>query len=73
MVFAMQMMLMLVLGHVLALSQPVNKGIKYMTAYCNNTANAAFGCAFHINSESIQLGLGLIFGQYSQEKLPKMQ
>ena len=42
MVFAMQMMLMLVLGHVLALSQPINKGIQYMTAYCNNTANAAF-------------------------------
>ena len=32
MVFAIQMMLMLVLGHVLALSQPINKAIQYISS-----------------------------------------
>ena len=40
-VFAMQMMLMLVLGHVLALSKPIDKLIAKGTQYCNNTANAS--------------------------------
>ena len=40
-VFAMQMMLMLVLGHTLALSKPISKIIEIGTEYCNNTANAA--------------------------------
>ena len=40
-VFAIQMMLMLVLGHALALSKPISKIIEIGTKYCNNTANAA--------------------------------
>ena len=40
-VFAFQMMLMLVLGHTLALTNTVNSLIKKVTIYCNNTANAA--------------------------------
>lgn len=69
-VFAMQMMLMLVLGHVLALSQPVNRGIKYMTAYCNNTSNAAFWvCLFTILVSLFNWGLGLIFGAIFARKV----
>ena len=40
-VFALQMMLMLVLGHVLALTKPVNKLIEKASMYCKTTANAA--------------------------------
>ena len=40
-VFAIQMMLMLVLGHTLALSKPINLLIEKGTLYCNTTANAA--------------------------------
>ena len=40
-VFAIQMMLMLVLGHVLALTKPINSLIEKGTSFCNNTANAA--------------------------------
>ena len=38
-VFAMQMMLMLVLGHVLALSRPISSLINKATTYCNDTAS----------------------------------
>ena len=37
MVFAMQMMLMLVLGHALALSAPLEKIINKTTSFCSNT------------------------------------
>ena len=37
-VFAMQMMLMLVLGHTLALTKPIDLVISYATRFCNNTA-----------------------------------
>ena len=40
-VFAFQMMLMLVLGHVVALSQTVNKIIEKMSTLFSNTAQAA--------------------------------
>jgi short-chain fatty acids transporter len=70
MVFAMQMMLMLVLGHVLALSKPVNKGIEYMTAYCNSTANAAFWvCLLTLCVSLFNWGLGLIFGAVFARKV----
>jgi len=70
MVFAMQMMLMLVLGHVLALSKPVNKGIEYMTAYCNSTANAAFWvCLLTLCVSLFNWGLGLIFGAIFARKV----
>ena len=40
-VFAYQMMLILILGHVLVLSAPVSKAILRVTQYCNNTARSA--------------------------------
>lgn len=40
-VFAYQMMLILVLGHVLVLSKPMEGLIVMVTQYANNTANAA--------------------------------
>lgn len=70
MVFAMQMMLMLVLGHVLALSKPVNKGIEYMTDYCTSTANAAFWvCLLTLCVSLFNWGLGLIFGAIFARKV----
>ena len=69
-VFAMQMMLMLVLGHVLALSKPVNRGIEHMTAYCNTTANAAFWvCLLSLLVSLFNWGLGLIFGAIFARKV----
>ena len=69
-VFAMQMMLMLVLGHVLALSNPVNKGIEYMTSYCNTTANGAFWvCLLTLLVSLFNWGLGLIFGAIFARKV----
>ena len=40
-VFAVQMMLMLVLGHTLALTPLFHRIIRFATAYCTNTARAA--------------------------------
>ena len=40
-VFAVQMMLMLVLGHVLALTKTVSHWIDKATLFCSNTAQAA--------------------------------
>ena len=57
------MMLMLVLGHVLALSSPVKKIIRKMVLLCNNTAIAAATITFcTIFVSLINWGLGLIFG-----------
>lgn len=62
-VFAFQMMMMLVLGHVLALSKPVKKLINYISKYCDTTANAAFiVCFFTLIVSFFNWGLGLIFG-----------
>ncbi len=62
-VFAIQMMLMLVLGHTLALSRPINKIITEGVKYCNNTANAAAIITFFTILVSLfNWGLGLIFG-----------
>ena len=62
-VFAMQMMLMLVLGHTLALSKPINSLISKGTKYCNNTANtAAIITFFTLLVSFFNWGLGLIFG-----------
>jgi short-chain fatty acids transporter len=62
-VFAIQMMLMLVLGHVLALTKPINSLIEKGTSFCNNTANAAAIVTFFTLVVSLfNWGLGLIFG-----------
>lgn len=69
-VFAYQMMLILVLGHVLVLSRPMNNLILRLTKYCTNTANSAV-----IVSVTTMLvaffnwGLGLIFGALLARKV----
>lgn len=69
-VFAMQMMLMLVLGHVLALSKPIDKLIARGTQYCNNTANAAAIITFStLLVAFFNWGLGLIFGAIFARKV----
>ena len=69
-VFAFQMMLMLVLGHALALTKPVNSLIEKVTRYCNNTANAAAIISFLTIIVSLfNWGLGLIFGAIFARKV----
>ena len=69
-VFALQMMLMLVLGHTLALSTPVSKFISHVTRYCTNTANsAAIITFFTILVALFNWGLGLIFGAIFARKV----
>tara|TARA_B100000700_G_C15056236_1_gene862984 strand:- start:2756 stop:4123 length:1368 start_codon:yes stop_codon:yes gene_type:complete len=69
-VFAFQMMLMLVLGHALALTKSVNYLIEKITRYCNNTANAAAIISFFTIVISLfNWGLGLIFGAIFSRKV----
>jgi short-chain fatty acids transporter len=68
--FAFQMMLMLVLGHVLALSSPVSKNINLLTSYCTNTANSAYIVTLSTIAVSLfNWGLGLIFGAILARKI----
>lgn len=61
--FAFQMMLMLVLGHCLALTAPVKKLIDQLLHYCTNTPRSAAIVAFSsIAMGLFNWGLGLIFG-----------
>lgn len=61
--FAFQMMLMLVLGHCLALTTPVKKLIDQLLYYCTNTPRSAAIVAFSsISMGLFNWGLGLIFG-----------
>jgi short-chain fatty acids transporter len=69
-IFAMQMMLMLVLGHTLALTKPVNAIINLAVKSCNNTAKAA--ALVTILTVIVSLtnwGLGLIFGAIFARKV----
>ncbi len=69
-VFAMQMMLMLVLGHTLALTKPIDLAISFATRFCNNTANAAAIVTFlTIIVALFNWGLGLIFGAILARKV----
>ncbi|MEE2700264.1 MAG: TIGR00366 family protein [Bacteroidota bacterium] len=69
-VFTVQMMLMLVLGHALALSKPISKLIAKGTQYCNNTANAAAIITFStLLVAFFNWGLGLIFGAIFARKV----
>jgi len=69
-VFAMQMMLMLVLGHVLALTAPVNHLINKVVKHCDNTAKAAALVTFFTVLISLfNWGLGLIFGAIFARKV----
>ncbi|PCJ24423.1 MAG: short-chain fatty acid transporter [Flavobacteriales bacterium] len=69
-VFAIQMMLMLVLGHVLALTKPVNYIISLAVKSCNNTAKAAALITLLTVMVSLfNWGLGLIFGAIFARKV----
>lgn len=76
-VFGYQMILILVLGHALALSQPASRAIKLLTRLCTDTPKAAvIVSATCILLGLINWGLALIFGailarkvaEYSVEK-----
>ncbi len=70
MVFALQMMLMLVLGHVLALSKPVNHIISIAVKSCNSTAKAAaLVTLLTVLISLFNWGLGLIFGAIFARKV----
>ncbi|UJH66157.1 short-chain fatty acid transporter [Allomuricauda sp. SCSIO 65647] len=69
-VFAYQMMLILVLGHVLVLSKPMEGLIMRITKYVNNTSNAALLVALPTMLVSFfNWGLGLIFGAILARKV----
>ena len=69
-VFAYQMMLILVLGHVLVLSKPVSNAILRITKYCTNTSNSAAIVAFLTMIVAFfNWGLGLIFGALLARKV----
>jgi len=70
MVFAMQMMLMLVLGHVLALSPFFGSIIDKVARQCNSSAQAAFTvCLLTLLVGLFNWGLGLIFGAILARKV----
>lgn len=69
-VFAYQMMLILVLGHVLVLSKPVNKIIVSITRSVTNTANAVILVSVTTMLVAFfNWGLGLIFGAILARKV----
>lgn len=69
-VFAYQMMLILVLGHVLVLSKPVSRAILKVTRYCNTTASsAAIVASTTMLVAFFNWGLGLIFGALLARKV----
>lgn len=61
--FSVQMMLMLLLGHVVALSIPVKRLLNVLSKWVTNTASAAFMVTFFTILVSLfNWGLGLVFG-----------
>ena len=68
--FAVQMMLMLLLGHVLALSPIVNKFIGKLLPICSNNARSAFIITlFTLIVSWFNWGLGLVFGAIFCKKI----
>ena len=68
--FTMQMMLMLVLGHTIALSSTANKVIKNITGLCKSNVQAAvFVTFFALAAGYVNWGLGLIFGAILARKV----
>ena len=68
--FTMQMMLMLVLGHVLALTKTINRVIQFAVKYCSSTPKAVFIVSLLTLSVSfLNWGLGLIFGAIFARKV----
>ncbi|NND62981.1 MAG: short-chain fatty acid transporter [Flavobacteriaceae bacterium] len=69
-VFAYQMMLILVLGHILVLSKPMNRLIQGLTSYVTNTRNAVILVSTTTMMVSFfNWGLGLIFGAILARKV----
>ena len=69
-VFAVQMMLMLVLGHVLALTKTVSHWIDKATLFCSNTAQAAaWVTLLTLIVSFFNWGLGLVFGAIFARKV----
>ncbi len=69
-VFAFQMMLMLILGHVLALTKPVENLINYALKFCTDTPRAAVMVTLLTVIVSLfNWGLGLIFGAIFARKV----
>ena len=69
-VFAIQMMLMLVLGHVLALTKTVSNLIDKATQLCSNTSQAAaWVTLLTLLVSFFNWGLGLIFGAIFARKV----
>ena len=68
--FAIQMMLMLLLGHVLALSSPVNNAINQLLPFCSSNARSALIITFFTLVLSwFNWGLGLVFGAVFCKKI----
>lgn len=68
--FAIQMMLMLLLGYVLALSRPINSLLNKITPLCSSNAKAALYVTFFTIAVSLfNWGLGLIFGAVFARKV----
>lgn len=68
--FLVQMMLMLVLGHVLALTPLVDRFLARITVYCNSTAHAVLIVSFcTLCFAFFNWGLGLIFGAVFARKV----
>lgn len=68
--FTTQMMLMLVLGHSVALTRLATKSISFITKFCKNTSNsAAIVSFFSIIVSFFNWGLGLIFGAILARKV----
>lgn len=68
--FAFQMMMILVLGHILALTPAVDRLIQLLLKYCNTTASSVVTVAAgSIVLGLINWGLGLIFGAIMARKV----
>lgn len=68
--FTMQMMLMLVLGHTIALSAFANKIIRAITSFCQtNAQSAVLVTLFSLCAGYFNWGLGLIFGAILARKV----
>ncbi len=68
--FLVQMMLMLALGYILAMSKPFHYLINNLSKYCTTSAKAALIISFFTISLSfINWGLGLIFGAIFARKV----
>lgn len=68
--FAMQMMLMLLLGHVVALSKPIDNFLNKLSNYARDNASAAILVTFSTVIVSLfNWGLGLVFGALFARKI----